>query len=208
MFNTRSTPRCTVWRCTMVRMNEKAGASRMITQTVRHAIPILVGLFFLAGPTANPQPRDEAIATSVLADGTTIIQAFGANELLRREEIILRNGRHKTTYFDSSGEPKYGIVSTGTGAFGMMYYDQEDAPLFKFWDYGGHDYLIQIYSTTFERIESVRIGDDDGERVVRRDDGAGRRSGGRTRSPILWSIVGLVVGVPLGMRLKTVARRK
>jgi hypothetical protein len=109
-----------------------------------------------------------------MSDGTTIIHAYDESGRLVQEDLILKSGRHKTTYFDSEEKPKYGVVTTGTGSFGLMYYDKMKSPLFKFWDYGNNDTIIQFYSINLEPIGKIRILLSGGERKVFWEDEHGR----------------------------------
>jgi hypothetical protein len=123
-------------------------------------------IFLIITNLALSAQEQESMTTRVLEDGTTITHTFNKSREIIREDIILKSGRHKTTYFDAEGKPKYGVVMTGTGSFGLMYYDQEKAPLFKFYDYGNNDTIIQFYSADFEQIGRIRMAIFDGERKI------------------------------------------
>ncbi|MCG8478871.1 MAG: hypothetical protein MI724_07235 [Spirochaetales bacterium] len=124
---------------------------------------LLSFVLLFTAPVAGETPET---TTHVLQDGTTIIETHDEAGRLIREEVVLRNGRHKTTYFDAGGEPRYSVVTTGTGSFGIMYYDEAEAPLFKFWHHGGGERIIQFHSHTFEPIGSVMIETDGTDRRV------------------------------------------
>lgn len=139
--------------------------------------------------------------TRELDDGTIIVQSFDADERLVREEIFLSNGRHKSTFFNQYGTPQYALVSTASGSFGMMYYDQADAPVFKFWDHGNHDYLIQTYSAGFEKIGAIGIESINGERKVTwtPQEGVGdHQPGVGLVAPLVGLIIGLLFGIGAG----------
>ncbi len=132
------------------------------TQLIRNLLflPLLIAL---TSPVVGETPRT---TTRVLQDGTTILETRDETDRLLREEVVLRNGRHKTTYFDGRGDPHYSVVTTGTGSFGIMYYEESEAPLFKFWHYGNDEKIIQFHSDTFDLIGSIEIQTDNAERRV------------------------------------------
>lgn len=164
------------------------------TRTVK----ILFILLFLIipGPGAASLEINTRM-TRVLEDGTTIIQSFDEGNRLTREEIVLRSGRHKTTYFDAEGRPQWGVVFTGTGSFGLMYYDQASAPLFKFFDHGNNDTVMDFFSVDNRKIESVRIVTSNGERRIIREESL--PWGERTKFFIVSSLGGMIVGIIIGL---------
>lgn len=148
------------------------------------SVALLSFVFVFTAPVAGEIPDT---TTHVLQDGTTIIETHDEAGLLIREDVVLRNGRHKTTYFDDRGDPHYSVVTTGTGSFGIMYYDEAEAPLFKFWHHGAGDKIIQFHSRTFEPIGSVEIETDGTDRRIVWSGEAARRSAGAL--PILVSFL-------------------
>lgn len=132
-----------------------------------YLLKILFFLIFLLITNAVLNSQEQIKKkTQTLNDGTTIIKLYNETNNLAQEDIILRSGRHKTTYFDDKGKPKYGVIRTGTGSFGLMYYNQEKAPLFKFWDYSENDKIIQFYSSNFEPMEKIVLLTSNGERRI------------------------------------------
>ncbi len=131
-----------------------------------------------------------------LDDGTVIVQHIGEDGRINREEVILSNGRHKTTHFNQDGDPLYAVVATATGSFGMMYYDQADSPVFKFWDHGTRGYRVQAYSTTLEEIGAIDIQTRNGERTVSWD---AQDRGIRTDRRAIVLIAALAIGILLGL---------
>ena len=111
----------------------------------------------------------EEIETKIITNnnnGATIIHTYGQTGKLLKEEIILYSGRYKTTYFDENENPQYGIIKTATGSFGIIYYDQEKSPLFKYWEYNENDRIIQFYSTELIPIGKIIIKMKNGERKI------------------------------------------
>ncbi|MBI9055953.1 MAG: hypothetical protein JEY96_19180 [Bacteroidales bacterium] len=68
--------------------------------------------------------REQTEKIKVLEDGTTIINTYNNVNKHIKEEIILRNGRYKTTFFDIDEQPQYCSLYTCNGAFGLIYYEQ------------------------------------------------------------------------------------
>ena len=177
--------------------------ARIRRRRVRRAIGSKLFVFLLVLTTIGPGVRaqEEGSRTRrVLDDGTTIIHTFDESHVLIREDIILRSGRHKATYFDAEGNPRYGVVTTGTGAFGLMYYDQADAPLFKFWDYGNNDTIIQLYSTDLEPIGRVRLAVSGGDRTAVWETEE-RRFVARVLFPAIVCVCGILLGLFFGVRI-------
>ncbi len=166
----------------------------------------LVGIAVFLSCSIHLCGAEERATTRILDDGTTIVRTLDSHGRIVREEVILSNGRHKTTYFDQHGDPKYAVVYTATGSFGMMYYEQADAPLFKFWDHGNHDYRIQTYSETFEKIGALRINSINGARTVAwepQNDGKDRRNRRDWILPFVGLIIGALIGYPTGRRVRS-----
>lgn len=144
-------------------------ARRSPPEAVRAAPRLVWSVAVLSLVLALPvSVRGEALeaTTRMLDDGTTIIEVRDETGRLIRDEVVLRNGRHKKTYFDDGGDPQYSVVATGTGSFGIMYYDEAEAPLFKFWHHGDGEKIIQFHSRTFDLIGSIEIETDGAERRI------------------------------------------
>ncbi len=168
----------------------------IISSQKRARIFLIIAFVFIINYPLHGE-ENEYTTTKVLGDGTTITHRYNEFDEIIREDIVLYSGRHKATFFDE-GQPKYGVVTTGTGSFGLMYYDRKGgAPLFKFWEYADKETMIQFYSTNLTPIGSIRLDTVEGERVVRWE--------GEETPPekpfgfmLLFSISGLALGFLLG----------
>ena len=169
-----------------------------------YLLKILLFLIFLivSNPDLSSQEQQHR-TTRVLNDGTTIIHTYDESHRLYQEDIILKSGRHKTTYFDAEEKPKYGVVMTGTGSFGLMYYDQTISPLFKFWDYGNNDTIIQFFSSNSEPMRIIRMSTFKGERKIKWEDEKWHFNIGLViiiLSSLLGMIVAFFTGILIGRR--------
>lgn len=117
----------------------------------RNSIRIGLILFFISLSIIASENKK----TQVLENGTTFIHTFNSLNMLEKEEIILKSGRHKITFYDMNEQPQYGVVHTGTGSFGLMYYDEAAAPLFKFFDYKNGNKQLYILSENFKKIYTI-----------------------------------------------------
>ena len=108
----------------------------------------------------------ESKEIQVLKNGTTFIYTYNSLDMLVKEEIILKSGRHKTTFYDMNEQPQYGVVYTGTGSFGLMYYEETAAPLFKFFDYGNGNKQLYVLSNDFEKICTVNFYTENNKRKI------------------------------------------
>ncbi len=143
--------------------------------------------------------------TRVMSDGTTIIHTYDELGKLCQEDLILKSGRHKTTFLDAEEKPKYGVVTTGTGSFGLMYYDKMKSPLFKFWDHGNDDTIIQFYSVNMEPIGKIRMSLSNGERRINWEDEKRQNYIGLAialSSALIVAIVSFLAGVFISRRCR------
>lgn len=152
-------------------------------------VPVLLTVVFTG---LNAQ---EQVSTRILDDGTTVTRTYDPIGTIRTETIVLPSGRYTTSFFRDDGTPRYGVVDTGTGSFGLMYYDQADEPpLFKFWDHGDNDRVIRFYSrdkTSLRQIAEIRLPEIDGERRVIGDESF---RGGRSAAPLIVSFLAGIIG--------------
>ncbi|MBI9109183.1 MAG: hypothetical protein JEZ04_20730 [Spirochaetales bacterium] len=169
-----------------------------ILNSIRNRYNVLMVSFFLI--LFFSIAIDEAIAEDIqiLEDGTTIIHTYDDLQKMIKEEIILRSGRHKTTFFDSEEKPKYGVVYTGTGAFGLMYYDKSEAPLFKFFDYGNNDRQLYFLSNDFDKIGTVQFQSENNERSILIQKNAPDSKYAQTNRRYLF-FIGLFIGILIGL---------
>jgi hypothetical protein len=190
----------------MLRSEPKAAKGRQNVRNTRRQkqcfndeVKILfLSVFMIVSDTGISSQEQQHGTTQVLSDGTTIIHAYDETGRLLQEDLILKSGRHKTTFFDSHGKPKYGVVTTGTGSFGLMYYDEMKSPLFKFWDHGNNDTVIQFYSINLEPIGKIKMLLSGGERKVFWEDEHGRNAL-RSAIIILSAVIALAVAFISGI---------
>ncbi len=170
----------------------------------------LISLFFINSRFIYSLAGDETKKIVVLEDGTTIINTYNNIGKHIKEEIILRNGRHKTTFFDLDEQPKYGVLYTGSGAFGLMYYDQSMAPLFKFYDYGNDDIEIYFLSKDFEKIDTIKLYTENGKRKIdiKKDEAIDNKIKNNTIYTLRDIIIGIFIGIILSKILDKIRRQK
>lgn len=156
------------------------------------AFRILLFLTFASFITISKDTLSNTI--EVLDDGTTIIHTYNDIKKLIKEEIVLRNGRHKITYYNSYEQPLYGVLYSGTGTFGLMYYDQTEAPLFKFFDYGKDDRQLHFLSSDFEKIGTVFFHSENDKRSIRIQEPKSETEQ-KTIEKIHLFFLGLVIGI-------------